>query len=537
VLVFVVLLGVAFAFGFRTTRGLDWPSVNWEGVGIDLYRDISSAQTMILTGYGPDPTYLNEKTWYNPLTPSMIAATSLATGRPVHFVATRIGTFANLLAPIFFFVMVSVLFDRWTALFASAGFLFLLPGSLPSWISATYSPWFLPVNFVQAIFYLAVIALYRAVRTERLADYVIAGLMWGLVFLGHTAPALILGVMVVIWAGVSIWLRPAEAKPVLVRFGVMVVLSMIVSSPLIAIIVGHYGLHMKNPEPSAYSEPLLSRELPTMIWLHVTIPMAIAIVGLVALVREKNQAARRIILSWMASASLFLIYSFIRLGGKAVGVVLPTIVPSFHFFFYLKAAMAVLFGVGLTALGRLAVARIGERGGRRGVTTERAIAAAICLVLLLLQARTYAARADFEPARRESMAVTGSDQVRAFAWMQLHLLPTDVVLTNDRDAATIVAPTGAKVVAIFTGFSNPYVDFDARKTARDKMFDALAKNDRPTFRTLADRYHVTYVLTRGRESKQFDAQTPSDLHLLFTSGELRIYGVLPPASHISQLMR
>jgi hypothetical protein len=251
--------------------------------------------------------------------------------------------------------------------------------------------------------------------------------------------------------------------------------------------------------------------------------MAIAIAGLIALMRlpkdandGEGRATRLIVLGWIASARLFLIYSFARLGAKMAGIVLPTIVPSFHFFFYLKAAMAVLFGVGLTAIGRLAVAGV----------MARAVAAAVCLVLLIAQAKTYTARADFEPARRESLAVKDSDQVRAFAWMQLHLLPTDVVLTNDRDAATIVAPTGAKVVSIFTGFSNPYVDFDARKTARDQMFEALEKDDDGAFRPLAERYHVSYVLTRGKQSTQFDAHPPRDLQLTFSTGELRIYSVI-----------
>jgi hypothetical protein len=534
--IFVLLLGVALLFGLRTTHGLEWPSVNWEGVGIDLYRDISSAQTMINTGYGPDPTYFGERTWYNPLTPTMIAVTSVATGWPVHLIATHIGTYANLLAPLCFFLMCAMLFDRWTALFATTGFLFLLPGSLPSWISATYSPWFLPVNFVQAVFYLAVIALSRAIRDGRLAAYAVAGLVWGLVFLGHTAPALVLGGMTLMWAGVTAWSgrRPGgrAVNEVALRFGLMVILAIVVSLPLIAIIVGHYGLHMKNPEPSAYSEPLLSRELPTLIRLHLTIPMAIAAVGLVVLVRRKSHhAARLLVLSWMASAGVFLTYSFVRLGAKLAGIVLPTIVPSFHFFFYLKAAIAVLFGVGLTAIGRMAVAWIAKRRGvpaspRVAVAAGRAAAACVCLALLVVQAKTYAARPDFDEARRESLAVTGSDQVRAFAWIREHLGPTDVVLTGDRDAATIVAPSGAKVVCIFTGFSNPYVDFEARRDARDRMFAALERGDRATFHELAARYHVTYVLTRARRSTDFDSHPPADLQLAFTVGDVRIYRVL-----------
>jgi len=101
VLVFVLLLATAFSVGFRTTRGLNWPGADWGGVGIDLYRDISSAQTILNEGYGPDPTYRGERNWYNPLTPSVSAVVSRLSGAPVHVVVTRLGTYANLLAPLF----------------------------------------------------------------------------------------------------------------------------------------------------------------------------------------------------------------------------------------------------------------------------------------------------------------------------------------------------------------------------------------------------------------------------------------------------
>jgi hypothetical protein len=535
----LALIGAAFWFGLQTTRGLDFPGMGWTGVGIDLYRDISSAQTMLDAGYGADPTYAGERTWYNPLTPAISAAVSAVTGRPVHVVVSRIGAFANLLAPLAFFLMCAALFDRWTALFATAGFLFLLPGSLPSWVSATYSPWFLPVNFVQSLFYLTVIALHRAWRSRRVGAFVLAGLAWGVTFLGHTAPALVLGGMTTIWAAVMMWrarggqVRDARLQPkaIAIRYALLVSLAIIVSLPFLAIITGHYGLRIKNPEPSAYSEPLLSRELPTLIKLHLTVPMLIAVVGLVALVRRRTHGVSRLLaFSWIASAALFLAYSFVRLAGKAAGVTLPSIVPSFHFFFYLKAASALLFGVGLMAIGKFWAARIGARRGARPsararLDSARVRAAAIGLILLGVQAPAYQARSDFGESRAEALAVSSSPQVQVFTWLREHAGQTDVVLSTDEDAATTVAPSGAKVVAIFPGFSNPYVDLEPRRAARDRMFEALDRQDDVAFRELASRYGVTYVLTMAPRSEAFDAQPRDVLQLVRRAGNRRLYRV------------
>ena len=49
---------------------------------------------------GRIPTYLDEKTWYNPLTPGITAVASAVLDLPVHVVATQIGAYINVLAPL-----------------------------------------------------------------------------------------------------------------------------------------------------------------------------------------------------------------------------------------------------------------------------------------------------------------------------------------------------------------------------------------------------------------------------------------------------
>jgi hypothetical protein len=537
----LVLIAFAFSVGLRTTSGLTWPGQSWSGAGIDLYRDIASAQTMIDTGYGPDPTYLDEKTWYNPLTPAVTAIVSAVTDVPVHVVATRIGAYINVLAPLTFLLLCIKLFDRWTAFYATAAFLFLTSGPLPSWVSATYSPWFMPVNFVQALFYPAVLVLWKAHRTGKAGWYLAAGAAWGLVFLGHTAPALVLGVMNCLWLASLAWAawrerdaarrarRRAALKRGAVRFAIMAAVAVVVSAPFVMIIAGHYGLRIKNTVPSGFSYELLARGLPRLIVIHLTIPMAFALAGLISLWRRRShRTARLLVLSWVASSLLFLAYSTFRLAAKTVNIELPSIVPSFHFLFYLKAATAVLFGVGV----RVGAAWAWNRWRRRGAAAPlrssagTPIAVGICVLLLVPGLLAYPSRADFVQELADALKVPGSPEAQAFEFLRDRVGPRDVVLTTDRDGAVIATPTGAKVVAIFEGFSNPYVDLAPRVAARDRMLASLAAGDVATFRALALEYGVTWIVLRPPAVIADGPVWQQTLEFASTAGQLRIYRVI-----------
>jgi hypothetical protein len=484
----LVLIASAMTVGIRTTRGLAWPGQSWIGAGIDIYRDIASAQTMKDTGYGPDPTYLDEKTWYNPMTPGITAVTSAVLDLPVNVVATQIGAYINVLAPLGFLLLCAKLFDRWTAFYATAAFLFLTSGPLPSWVSATYSPWFMPVNFVQAVFYPAVLVLWKAHRSGKVGWYVAAGVAWGLVFLGHTGPALILGGMNCLWVMSLAWAAWRERDPArkarrrealkrgVVRFAIMAAVAIVVSAPFVMIIAGHYGLRIRNPIPSAYSYVLLSRGLPRLLVIHLTVPMAIALIGLVRLrMHRSHRTARLLVMSWVATCALFLAYSFVRLGAQQVaGISLPSIVPSFHFLFYLKGATAVLFGVGLRVISKWAWKQWRRERAFRA-TAGTPIAVVICVLLLIPAVLAYPLRSDFTTERDDALKVPGSAEEQAFQFLRAHVGPRDVVLAADRDGAVIATPTGAKVVAIYDGFSNPYVDLAPRVAARDQMVASLPR--------------------------------------------------------------
>ncbi len=153
-----IILFVVFSLGVNTTRDLDW------GPNGDFYRDVGFAQTILDGDYGKDPVYSDEKLWYNPLIPALIAGVSWVTDTPPHIAATRSGAYLNLLVPIAFYIMMLVMSrDSKIALATIVFFLFVAPGEY----EATYSPWLLPSTFTQVLFYLTMASYIHAVRSGR----------------------------------------------------------------------------------------------------------------------------------------------------------------------------------------------------------------------------------------------------------------------------------------------------------------------------------------------------------------------------------
>jgi hypothetical protein len=120
----------------------------------------------------------------------------------------------------------------------------------------------------------------------------------------------------------------------------------------------------------------------------------------------------------------------------------------------------------------------------------------------------------------DSAVQTGVD---AYRWMRSTLRSDDVVLATDDRALMVVGPAGAKVVAIEALWSNLYVDCAKRARARDDMFSALRRGDKPAFDALAEEYSVTYVLWVGVDGPWFDHLPFDGLALAFDNKQTRIY--------------
>jgi len=88
--------------------------------------------------------------------------------------------------------MLTVLFDLRMALACLLSYLFLASGNIPGFDAATYSPWLYPVCFAQFIFYLNIILCYKAFSTQKYLWFVILGCAAGIGFLAHTAPTVLI---------------------------------------------------------------------------------------------------------------------------------------------------------------------------------------------------------------------------------------------------------------------------------------------------------------------------------------------------------
>jgi hypothetical protein len=106
----------------------------------------------------------------------------------------------------------------------------------------------------QAIFYLALIATAAAWNREGSPlTFAAAGIAAGALFLTHTAPALLLGIAMAV--EVDRRLRQPNRGGWVAGCAVCLAAAVIVASPFLASIVGHYRLHILNPAPLAFVAP------------------------------------------------------------------------------------------------------------------------------------------------------------------------------------------------------------------------------------------------------------------------------------------
>ena len=304
------LIALAFARGVSVTYDLNWPN------DPDLYRDIAHAQTILDGSFLADPHYLGETIWYNPLVPGLVAAIDWVTGVRLHVLETRAGAYLNLLAPIAFYLLARALLGRWTAIIATAIFLFCTGDTGPSYASSTYTPWLFVANFAQGLFYLSVLALHRAVEANRGHRFALVGVMLGLTFLGHTAPAILVGGLITLYTMGNViaaadrqqWI---ELRRVLARFAVVVLLALVVSAPFLVSILGNYQLQIVHRHPTFWIYPEmevanLGRFLAERLSRTLVLP---ALVGFVALAATRtSRLARAWVLGWMGLSLVFVAY-------------------------------------------------------------------------------------------------------------------------------------------------------------------------------------------------------------------------------------
>ena len=508
---FVAFCAFAFIKAIQTTADVQWP------YDLDQFRDIGMAQAVLDHRYGTDHLYLGETVWFNPLVSVIIAALSRAGGMSPVLVITHLGLYLNLFAPLAFYFLVAYLFDRWVALVAAVAFLFAPIGDAPSWVAATYSPWLLTQNCVQTFFYLTLAAYLKALGSNRRPWFVLVGLLLGITFLGHTAPAIILGILMVI--GTFKCCIHQAKKGRLSAAGLrevsnlVVILSVafVVSVPFTFSILGRYHLAIVNHAPNNWKYPLLlASNFSAFVWDNISWFTAFALLGLFLLPIEKPGGHRKmLLLSWLAVCCAALAINFLQ-------QLLPPklqleIVPAHHFLFYLRAIEHLLFGLGVVFGCRLLAAKVVPRFFPTLAIKENrmpTIAATLIIVamisFLVFALPAYRTRFDFTNARSQAISFQERKAyIDAYHWILLNTKPVDVFLSLARDFdLSIVGPADRKVVVTCQPeFSNPYVDWKSRADIASQIVDKLASAAPDALATLVAN-HVDYIITSPLD--QFD---------------------------------
>ncbi len=530
-LAFFVLVAIALINGIRTTAGVAWP------YDLDQFRDIGMAQAILDHRYGTDHLYLGETIWYNPLTSAIAAAISSATGIAPPFIVTQAGAYLNLFAPIAFYILVTYLFDRLVALAAVAAFLFSPIGDAPSWAAATYSPWVFSQNLAQGFFYLTLVAYGKAIGSKQWRWHLIVGILLGITFLGHTAPAAILGVIIL----VGLMMNSAAQSELQVRSALflkvvplllILTVAFIVSLPFTFSILFHYHLKILNPVPGNWIYgPLAIEKLSDFLRGYLSWVSAIAAVGLVVLICRRSARPGKIALfTWLMICCAALALNEVQqLTSPRLHLMF---VPAHHFLFYLRAIEGILFGVGLVwgcrllarGLASLFRKRPDQLDHFRRPAETGVVALAIVVFLVLVYPR-YRARFDFTNAR--SQAVSFAERkayLDAYRWILSNTKPVDVFLSLNGDLdLSIVGPADRKVfVTAQAEFSNPYVDWNYRFNAASQVVDKLTSAPSDALAALTAN-GVNYIITAPID--QFDREPFSFLSKEFAEDDVVIYKV------------
>ncbi|MEY2601205.1 MAG: hypothetical protein QOJ36_524 [Verrucomicrobiota bacterium] len=528
---FFVLIAIALINGIKTTAGVAWP------YDLDQFRDIGMAQAILDHRYGTDHLYLGETIWYNPLVSAIVAVISSVGRIAPPVVVTQAGAYLNLFAPIAFYILVTYLFDRLVALAAVAAFLFAPIGDAPSWAAATYSPWIFSQNLAQGFFYLTLVAYCKAIGSNQWRWHLIVGILLGITFLGHTAPAVILGMIMF----VGLIMNPVTRSQVDVRsvlfrktlpLLLILVAAFIVSLPFTLSILFHYHLRILNPVPSNWIySPLAIDKLPDFLRRYLSWFSAIAALGLVVLIgRRSGQAGKIALLTWlMICCAALAVNELQQITSPQLHLMF---VPAHHFLFYLRALENILFGIGLVwacrflarGLSSLFRKRQNQLDHFRREAEVAFVALAVAAFLILVYPK-YRDRFDFTNAR--SQAVSFAERktyLDAYRWILANTKPVDVFLSLNGDLdLSIVGPADRKVVVISQPeFSNPYVDWKSRFNIASQVVDKLTSAPSNALAALAAN-GVNYIITAPID--QFDRDPFSFLSKEFAEDDVIIYKV------------
>ena len=423
----------------------------------------------------------------------ILAASARLTHEPLRTVTVRIGPLINLLAPLAFYLLAAAWLAPWSAVAALASFLFLSALGSPFTDAATYSPWFAPENYGQGLFYAALLTLHRA-DGERASwrGAALDGVLLGLVFLVHTAPAIVLGMILFTLFGFDV-AASRRVGPAFLRFATILGTALIVAAPIALIVLGRYHAHVVNPFPSASPNPIFGSLSGLALKLVLGSPVLIAVAAFAVRLRRNPSGFPRVLTAWLIASAATLVWVAFDISAARTGsAMLPRLpVPGFHFVCYAFALVSLGFGIAVGDVASWAARRL---RATRLAPSEAAIALTLVGVVLLAAAPRYLRRPDATVLLGEARALQAGIPAGLYAWVIASTAPSDVFLCTDAESLFVISPAGRKVVATNRYFSNPFVDWAHRDADRDAMLAALSRGDAASFAPMASAYGVHWIV-------------------------------------------
>jgi hypothetical protein len=183
----------------------------------------------------------------------------------------------------------------------------------------------------------------------------------------------------------------------------------------------------------------------------------------------------------------------------------------------------LIFGCGFVAVAN-AVSRYIPAAAAAHVSTNALNAVLVTLLALGVYPR-YLGREAFTTAPRVAAETLTADERATQSWLRVHSDRSAVFLCSDMDALKIVAPAGRYVVSVQRYFSNPYVRYEDRAAARDRMLGALLVGDRDAFDVTRSQFGMTHVLVRDDQARAIVQHSADIVRQVQQVGDITVFEV------------
>lgn len=494
-----ILLGWSLVMAFAAVEPCQ-VSREW-----DILRDVSIAQAIHDGRYPEDPILLGEISWYNPLTGALLLLMNWLSGISLMRLAVISGPFINMLAPIGFYLLVSRLFGRLAGLAGLCLMLFGKEGNLPFW-TCTYAPWLLAPMYSKGLLFITLVSFMKAMKSEKTGYYYLTGLMLGITFMSHTAPAVIAGAVMLLLTGMEMfsrWRADHSGRQLwrpLLLFVLLLAIAFICSLPYSGPILWQYQFRVHNPWPSLYaSQNVELQNLPTQIRNAISARNVIAAFGAAMLLKYRNRIEARLMMCWVFVVIGLMVQHYLWQYLRLNNIVMTSIVPGHHAAIHLACVRTVLFGVGVVFVPH-ALLKI---KGMAFCSSERVSPVFYlmnCMIVglagvVLYLGNPYSQRTDFKPPGEKAYYDLFERYLPMYNFIRTKIPPESVFITpNESLGIQIVMPAARKLVHPMLLYCNPYVERGILTMRHEAILSAIEAGDADMLCETAGIYPYLFML-------------------------------------------